>query len=120
MITFFKLIFDYNYAILINFLSFSTTQFDLTESFSSSNIILLDKNREQFLLETSDFSYILPELFLLSAVLFLLIYGIFMQKSKYNYKISSEFLFYSIIILFLDDSMWLFIFRRKLLSMIKF
>jgi len=100
MITFFKLIFDYNYTILINLLSFSTAQFNLTEGFSTSNIILLDKNSEQFLLETSDFSYILPELFLLSAVLFLLIYGIFMQKSKYNYKISSEFLFYSTIILF--------------------
>lgn len=87
---------------LVNLLSLFTTQLGFTpaEYHSSSNLFLLDKNREQFLLESSDFSYILPELFLLTAVLFLLVYGIFMEKSKYNYKISSEFLFYSVIILF--------------------
>jgi len=59
-----------------------------------------DFDTDLFLLGSSDFSYILPELYLISMVLFIFTYGIFMEKSKYNYNITEEFLFFSLIILF--------------------
>jgi hypothetical protein len=46
---------------------------------------------------------LLPELFLLSATLLLLFYGIFKKTNKYNYALVSEFTSLSIIILLITS-----------------
>lgn len=104
------MIYDYIHSLLIS--SYTTTIKILSSIYihtkqngslinlSSNDLILLDSKRELFLLSISDFSYILPELFLATSILFLLTYGIFMKKSKYNYNIPQEFLFLSLLILF--------------------
>lgn len=53
----------------------------------------------KYILEKLDNLPILPELFLLSATLVLLIYGIYIKKDVYNYSLVNKFTNYSIIIL---------------------
>jgi len=102
MISFFQSITDISYKIITNLFSSLNFQvsYDIPVSQIPTDLTSLDLNREMFLLEVSDFSYILPELFLISSVLFIFIYGIFMKKSKYNYQIAPEFVFFSLLILF--------------------
>jgi hypothetical protein len=104
MISFFQSITSIGYNFVTNISSSLIAQagYDIPISEIPTNLTLLDTNRELFLLEISDFSYILPELFLISSVLFIFTYGIFMKKSKYNYQITSEFVFFSLLILFFD------------------
>jgi len=103
MINFVQPIQDISYkiaTILSSFYMTSSAAHEVTASkILENNFYVLDFNRELFLLESSDFSYILPELYLLSCVLFIFSYGIFMKKSKYNYLIAPEFAFLSLLTL---------------------
>lgn len=99
----FKLLSKTIWTILIKLSSLISTIKGNNVSFYASfitNFTLLDAKSELFSLGVSDFSYILPELFLVTMVLFLFTYGIFMEKPKYNYQIPQEFLFFSLLILF--------------------